>query len=153
MASDSARLTYLRTCLTDFPFQLISHLSINDENYNIALKLLTDEFLDEQYIVDEIFRMLLETSPKYCPEFSDLESYLIKTKADLFELNTSFDVDLISVNTAGNKLVSHLIYSKLPNNIKKELVRITDTNYPNTDQIFNNCPNIIKTLLKTSNKK
>ena len=153
MASDSARLTYLRTCLTDFPFQLISHLSINDENYNIALKLLTDEFLDEQYIVDEIFRMLLETSPKYCPEFSDLKSYLIKTKADLFELNTSFDVDLISVNTAGNKLVSHLIYSKLPNNIKKELVRITDTNYPNTDQIFNNCPNIIKTLLKTSNKK
>ena len=80
MASDSAKLTYLRPCLTDFPFQLISHLSINE----VALKLLTDKFLDENYIVDEIFYLLLETVPKYDFEFPDLKSYLTKTRADLF---------------------------------------------------------------------
>ena len=57
--------------------------------------------------MDEIFYLLLETVPKYDSEFSDLKSYLTKKRADLFELNTSFDVNLITVNTAGNKLVSH----------------------------------------------
>ena len=95
--------------------------------------------------------LLLETVLKYTSEFSDLKRCLTKTRVYLFEFNTSFDFDLITVNTVGNKLVLHLIYSKLPNIIKKELVRITNTNYPIYDQIFNTCPNIIKTLIKTSN--
>ena len=42
--------------------------------------------------------MFLETVPKYDSEFSDLKSYLTKKRADLFELNTSFDVDLLVTN-------------------------------------------------------
>ena len=153
MTSDSAKLTYLRTCLTDFALQIISHLSITNENYQIALDLLNNEYLDEEYIVDEIFKMLVEVSPKNDHEFNDLKKYLIKTRADLYEFNNSFNVDLITVNTAGNKLVSHLIYSKLLNIVRRELVRISNTNYPNTEQIFDLCPNIMKTLIKTSYRK
>ena len=152
MTSGAAKLSYLRSCLSDYALQTISHLTVNDANFAVAVQLLIDEFLDTDYIVDEIFRQLLDTSPKYDPEFQELKSYLTNIKADLFELNTTFQIDLISEGTPGNKFVSHVIYNKLPNVLKRELTHVTKTNYPSTKMIFENYQRIIKTLIKTSNK-
>ena len=56
--SDSSKLTYLRGYLKGYAFRVISHLSVSDDNYSVALKLLKEEFLDEEYIVDETFKTL-----------------------------------------------------------------------------------------------
>ena len=153
MKSESAKLAYLRTCLTDFPLQLISHLTINNDNYLVAINLLTSEFLDIPFIVDDIFKMLISAYPKYDPEFMEVKKYISKVRADLYDLFTTFKLDFLTPNTSGHILVSHIVFSKLPNIIKRELIHITKNNYPTVTQIFDNYMDVIKTLVKTSSRK
>ena len=84
--SKSAKLTYLRSYLTDYAFKVVSHLSITDSNYEVALQLLKDEFLDVEYIIDETFKQLLSSSPKYDPSFSEVRIYINECRALLHEL-------------------------------------------------------------------
>ena len=150
--SGSVKLTYLRSYLTDYALKIISHLTINDDNYDIALKLLKEEFLDEDYIADEFFKQLCNNAPKYDPEFNNVRQYLNETRAILYELKT-YNVDLLEVGTAGSKLASHVIFAKLPNIIKRELVHKVNTNYPSINDLLENYNEIIKTLSRTSYKK
>ena len=151
--SDALKLSYLRSLLTDYAFAIISHLTINEPNYNIAIDLLKNEFLDNNFIIDEIFSQLIKSFPKYDPEFVSVKQFLAKARADLYELNSSFGLDFITENTPGNYLVSHLIFNKLPNILKRELVRFSNSNYPTLKDIFDNYQHIIRTIIKTSSKR
>ena len=111
--SGSSKLTYLRSYLVGFAFRVISHLSISDENYDVAIKLLKEEFLDEEFIVDETFKQLLNKVPKYDPNFVDVRTYINECRSMIHELKL-YKVDLLEVGTAGCKLLSHIIFSKLP---------------------------------------
>ena len=148
----SVKLTYLRSYLTDYALKIISHLTINDSNYDIAIKLLKDEFLDEEFITDEFLKQLCNETPKYDTEFNNVRQYLNETRAILYELK-SYNVDLLQDNTAGSKLASHIVFSKLPNIIKKELVHKVNSNYPSLKDLLENYNDIIKTLARTSYKK
>ena len=59
----SGQLTYLRGYLKGYGFRVISHLSVSDDNYSVALKLLKEEFLDEEYFIDKTFKLLISKSP------------------------------------------------------------------------------------------
>ena len=59
MQSNSSKLSYLRSVLTDYAFSITSHLTITDANYEIAVNLLKAKFLDNEYIFDEIFCEIL----------------------------------------------------------------------------------------------
>ena len=147
--SDSSKLTYLRSYLSGFAFRVISHLSISDDNYKLASDLLKKEFLDEDYIVDETFKLLLSKAPKNDPSFMDVRSYINDCRSMVQELKL-YKVDLLEKNSAGCKLLSHIIFSKLPPSIKKELVHKVDNNYPSISDLFNHYSEIIKTLMRTS---
>ena len=152
MRSNSSKLSYLRSVLSDYAFSIISHLTITDSNYEVAINILRAEFLDNEYIVDEIFREILNSHPKYDNEFADVKKFLAKSRADLFELANSFNLDFVTSGSSGNILMSHIIFGRLPNVIKKDLIRISNTNYPSLDDIFNNYQNIIRTIIKTSKR-
>ena len=141
----SVKLTYLRSYLTDYALKIISHLTINDSNYDIAINLLKEEFLDEEFITDEFLKQLCNESPKYDPDFNNVRQYLNETRAILYELQ-SYNVDLLLDNTAGSKLASHIVFSKLPNIIKKELVHKVNSNYPSLKDLLENYNDIIKTI-------
>ena len=51
--SNSAKLSDLLSYLKGYALKIINHLAVSDENYSVALKLLKDEFLDVDYVVDE----------------------------------------------------------------------------------------------------
>ena len=148
----SVKLTYLRSYLTDYALKIITHLTINDSNYDIAINLLKEEFLDEDFITDEFLKQLCNETPKYDPDFNNVRQYLNETRAILYELQ-SYNVDLLQDNTAGSKLASHIVFSKLPNIIKKELVHKVNSNYPSLKDLLENYNDIIKTLSRTSYKK
>ena len=150
--SDSSKLTYLRSYLSGYAFRVISHLSISDDNYKIALKLLKDEFLDEDFIVDETFKLLLSKVPKYDPTFLDARSYINECRSMVQELK-QYKVDLLVKDSAGCKLLSHIIFSKLPPSIKKELVHKVNNNYPSISDLFDHYNEIIKTLMRTSSMR
>ena len=151
--SDSAKLSYLRSLLYDYAFSIISHLTINDANFTIAIDLLKAEFLDTGFIVDEIFSQLINSNPKYDTDFTGVKQYIARVRADLYELQSSYNIDFISANTPGNLIVSHLVFSKIPNVLKREIVRICNSNYPSINQIFDCYQDVIKIIIKTSNKR
>ena len=65
----------------------------------------------------------------------------------------AYNIDLLEEDTSGNKLISHIIFDKLPNIIKRELVHKVDSNFPTVNQFFDNYNDILKTLSRTSYKK
>ena len=111
--SNSSKLIYLRSYLTGYAFRVISHLSMSDDNHDVALKLLKEEFLDEEYIVDETFKLLLSKSPKFNHSFTDVRCYINDCRSMIHELKL-YGADLLEDGSAGCKLMSHIIFSKLP---------------------------------------
>ena len=150
--TDSSKLTYLRSFLSGYAFKVIAHLSISDDNYAVALTLLKDEFLDVPYIVDSRFQQILSMSPKFDPSFAGVRSYTNKCRAIVYELK-QYQVNLLDVDSAGCKLLSHIVFSKLPASIKRELVHKVNNNYPSVEELFDNYKEIIQTLTRTSNPK
>ena len=60
---------------------------------------------------------------------------------------------MLDVDSAGCKLLSHIVFSKLPASIKRELVHKVNNNYPFVEELFDNYKEIIQTLIRTSNPK
>ena len=135
--------------MNDYAFKVISQLSITDSNYEVALQLLKDEFLDEKYIIDETLKQLLSSSPKFDPSFSEVRIYINECRALLHELKT-YKVDLLRPGNAGCRLVSHIIFSKLPASLRRELVHKIDSNYPSVVDLFEHYNELVKTLVRTS---
>ena len=112
--SDSSKLTYLRGYLEGYAFRVISHLSVSDDNYySVALKLLKEEFLDEEYIVDETLKLVIFKLPKFDLSFTDVRCFINYCRSMLHELK-AYRVDLLDGGSAGCKSMSHIIFSKLP---------------------------------------
>ena len=58
------------------------------------------------------------------------------------------NVDFFSEESAGNKLIAHIVYSKLPLSFKKELKNVVKSNYPSIENIFDNYTLVLRTLEK-----
>jgi hypothetical protein len=145
----SAKLAYLKGYCRDYALQMIEHLTISDENYKPAIELLTDEFLDVEHIIDETMKLILNSFPKYDVTYQETRVYLNKMRSVLHELKT-FNIDLCSGASSGCKLISHIIFSKLPPALKKELNHTLHSNYPDINAIFLHYNECIKTLIRTS---
>ena len=122
---------------------------MTDDNYAVAFSLLKEEFLDIPYIVDESFKTLLSSFPSFDTAFDGLRTYVNECRAIIHDLK-QYDIDLMQEDTAGCKLLSHVIFSKLPTSIKRELVHKVDDNYSSLTHIFDNYREIIKTLVRVS---
>lgn len=152
--TDSAKLTYLRSFLSDYAFTIISHLSISDENFDVAIDLLKAEFLDEEFIVEEHFKKIISSQPKYDPDFNNVKSYLNEMRAIVHDLQT-YSLDFLNpkADSAGLKLLSHIIFNKLPSSLRRELMHKTKSNYPSLIHIFENYQDVIKTLIRASSNQ
>ena len=142
-------LTYLHSYLSGYALKIISHLSVTNDNYDVAFSLLKEEFLDIPYIGDESFKTVLSSSPSFDTAFDGLRTYVNECRAIIHDLK-HYDIDLMEEDTAGCKLLSHIIFSKLPTSVKRELVHKVDNNYPSLTENFDNYREIIKTLVSVS---
>ena len=136
-----------------YAYKLIQHLSVNDQNFTEAIQILKDQFLDIGALVDDLLKKLLDLRPKYDPEHAGAKLYLSEVRCILSDL-TSFKCDLTGSEPA-MRLVSHIIFHKLPYAVKQELARKLNNNYPTIKEIYSNYVDVIKTLginkVKTGN--
>ena len=102
--------------------------------------------------MDEIFKQLLDASPKYDANFINVKQFLSETRADLSELRTSYNLDFFEEETPGFRIISHIVFAKLPSILPRDLVHKVGTNYPTIKDIFDNYNENIKTLIKTNRK-
>ena len=145
--SDYNKMSYLVSRLKGLAFKHIQHLEITDENYAVCRKSLEDEFLDKEFIIDELFDKILHAKPSFEDDYVGVKSYISEIKAYLQDLKR-YENDF-TVPGPGYKLLSHIVFSAMPVSIKREIVHKVNSNYPTLDNIFDNISDIIKTLLKT----
>ena len=152
--SESAKLSYLIGYLRDYALKQVSHLSLFDSNYKVALNLLKEEFLDKEFIIDETLKNILKAMPseEYDPESLNIKYHLSEIKSYLYELQ-QYNVNFFQKGSSGNILISHKIMNKLPRIVVKELINKINNNYPSLEQIFNSYNEILKTLIRTVSGK
>ena len=114
VSADKAKLSLLKSYLTGYAAQLISHLTLEEAIYEVDIKLLTEEFLDISLIGDEIFKQLLDASPKYDANFINVKQFLSEIRADLSELRPSYNLEFFEEETPGFRIISHIVFAKLP---------------------------------------
>ena len=49
-----SKFYFMRSVVIDYAFQLISHLTVNEQNYHVALNILIEDFLDSELMIDEL---------------------------------------------------------------------------------------------------
>jgi len=142
--SPSAKFTYLKTYLRGYALKVLQHLQVNDENYEVALKLLESEFLNRKAVIDDLYQKLLSLKPKPDPTFLETKLFLNEVRCVLSDLK-HYKRDLLS-NESSAEFVSHLVFHKLPAVVRDEFIIRLDTNYPSLDQILDNYVEIIRKL-------
>ena len=155
--SKSTKLAYLIGYLRDYALSIIKHLSITDDNYELAIDMLRKEFLDEEFIVDETYKNILKAFPSFNsinndPEFSSVKAYLNEIRAYLYELKSK-GIDLLEHGSAGLSLISHIIFNKLPNLVKREFIHFLSKNYPTLSEVFDNYHTVLARLSKVTSVK
>ena len=74
--ADRFKLSALRNHLTynGLAFRIIADLEMTDDNYQVALNLLKEEFLDVNSITDELFKEILNKAPKLDNEYEGVKT-------------------------------------------------------------------------------
>ena len=85
--------------MSGYALKIISHLSVTDDNYDVAFSLLKEEFVDIPYIVDESFKPLLSSSPAFDTAFDGLRTYVNECRAIIHDLK-QYDISLSLVHFA-----------------------------------------------------
>ena len=119
--SDSIKLTYLKTYLRGYALKLIQHLQIVDSNYKTALNLLKCEFLNEKALIEDLIKKFFEMKPDLDTDYTQTKLYLSEIRCIITDLSI-YGIDLMYDRSA-NTLASHVVFHKLPNQFKQELVR------------------------------
>ena len=148
--NDALKLHCLKNKLKGYAYSIIQNLSSKEDNYSKALEILDKEFLDEKHIKDEIYKKIIALRPNFDPSYNATRVYLNEIKSLIYELE-SYNLKFLE-KIAGLELLSHIVLSKLPNIVVKEITRKLDTNYPDLNQIFDSYNEILKNLVKTSNQ-
>lgn len=126
--SKSTKLQYLSGYLADYALKIIQHLSISDENYNTALAVLKNEFLDKDIMIRENRNEISEAKPYFNSDVINIRKYLTKIPADLSDLKDSYGMDFQLEGSPRKVYMSNRIFAKLPNSLKKALIHVTSTN-------------------------
>ena len=89
-------MSYLVGYLKGYALKQVSHLSITDENYSIAMKLLNDEFLDKEFLIDKTLKNILKAMPSedYDPEYTNVKYLITEVRSYLYELQCN-NVDFL----------------------------------------------------------
>jgi len=148
--SDSVKLTYLRNYLKGYALKLVEHLQITDLNYNVCIDLLKSEFLNETILVDDLLKKLLDLKPKFDTTFHETKVFLSEVRCLISDLKI-YDFDYME-EKSGSRLVSHIIFNKLPSAFQQEIVRKLNSNFPSLKQILDNYVDVICTLNLRPNK-
>ena len=92
--ASSTKFSYLKGYLRGYALKVIQHLSVTDQNYEIAVALLKDEFLNIDSLTDTLFKRLLETKPKYDVTYLETKMYLNEVRCILTDLK-NYKCDLL----------------------------------------------------------
>ena len=91
---------------------------MTDDNYIIALNTLKKEYLDVDYIRDELLKQINSKVPSYDIAYIKTKHFLAEIKNILHDLAKHYDCDLLTKSSGGYIFVSQIVFSKLSNEMQ-----------------------------------
>ena len=141
----AVKLVYLKSYCRGRALSLIENLAIEDSSFDLAMDLLHEEFMDEDYLINQTLSEIINYKKCYCLESSMELLTFLKTKiAEIAKVGIKF-----SPKCAGDILLSNIVRSKLYKTFLQEISRKTGKNYPSLNEIMEHSANVYK-LLKPS---
>lgn len=150
--TDAAKLQYLKSHLTGMAQKDIDHLPNIDSNYQIALGILKDLYLDKPFIIDSLFHIIYKAPNLDSKNLELIRTFMSELRANLHELK-EFDVDLLEEDSAGSKFLSHIVVDKLPRNFLREYKLGYKEEYPSLRNILDSYHLILKSMEKFGENK
>lgn len=105
------------------------HLTISDENYNVALDILKNNYLNVSLCIDTVLTKISETPKLKERDWRGIRRFLGESRIDVTEI-TAPGVGCETEGTGGSILLSQEIRRKLPSDFLIELRNRTSKNYP-----------------------
>ena len=149
---ENRKLTFLRQQILGDAATFIAHLDTGAGNYDRAIQALKDEYLNEDYNVDELFRLLLQESPERDVTYQKTAIYLASVRNKLYTLKNHYNVDLTDSDTAGHKLISHIVFNKLSAELRRDFKNRTQKDYPTFNEIMENQASVIHNIVSTRSR-
>ena len=146
------KLQILRSYLSGYPAPVIEHLSVSDENYFVALDILRSEFQDHDFRKSQIFAEILSHKPKAEFDLDALRTFCMQVKANFLEFKSSYGLDFMFRETSVKEFVSHIVFNNLPGFFKREMIRLSGSNYPSISFPIKHFSDTIRTQECTQNK-
>ena len=147
--SNSGKFTYLRNYLKGEARNCINNLSISDENFEAAIKILKARYLDVPLLINETIRKICVTRPAEPMIYNDLLSHFDNIQALLQEMQ-SFGVDLIDPEPSQNVVISFIVVNNLPDEFIDHLITKSEHEYPTVKDVLDFYPEILKKMFRTS---
>ncbi|KAL7633061.1 UNVERIFIED_CONTAM: hypothetical protein RMT77_016637 [Armadillidium vulgare] len=149
--SEAAKLKYLKAHLSSIALKDVEHLPNVDDNYEVALQILKDLYLDVPFIIDCLFHKI-DTAPFIDNKnLEAVRAFISEVCAHLHELK-EFELDFMDEGSAGCKLLSHIVVNKLPSSFLRELKIETKVEYPSINIILDNYHMILKSMERIRGK-
>lgn len=143
--TDASKLIYLKSHLSGMAQKDVEHLPNIDSNYAVALDLLKELYLDVPFIIDSLFNQIYSAPSVDGKNLDAVRNFMSEVRGHLHELK-EFGVDLLEEESAGCKLLSHILVSKLPNNFLREFKIRHHEEYPSANIIFGHYHTILKSM-------
>ena len=122
-------------------------------NYELCIEALKEQYLDEDFIVDEYFRLICSESPEYDESYTKTRVYIANVRNHLHNLKTHYNIDLVDKDSGGHKFLSHIIFSKFSIELRQAFSRECKSDYPTFSQILDTYSKVINSLIRNRRKK
>ena len=142
---DSSRLQWLQSSVKGDAAHLISKLSLNNENYEIALKVLKSHYWNEDRILDKLLEKISKFSfPNPNKDFSNFTSTFVSLKVYLEELKSEHKLDFME--GMAERLLRHIVHHAMPPIILDEFRNVLIKSFPTSKEFFDNMHTVVNKL-------
>lgn len=90
----------------------------------------------------------MQHTPKFDRSSKQIKEYLSQVQYECDELNSDYGYHFLVVGSGSGFLVAHILFDKIPDETKAELIRRSSTPYPSLGCILQYSNNVIKALLQ-----
>ena len=131
--TNAQRFIYLKGYLKGDALKLVENITVDNEGYGLAFNQLDFHYLDKENVIDKTLDKILNLSE--VKQLKEVESFIRLVHNKVHDLK-GLNADLLEENSSGLMLSSKIVNRKLPRHFLIELSRVTDSTYPDFNQLL-----------------
>ena len=136
------KLKWLMSSVKGDAYEQIKGLSLENNNFDIAVTKLERKYMSREKILKAIFTSIYQyKNANPDKSYTNVLQGLTSLENNIQDLKVSHKLDCTI--GAADKLISLIIFSNLPSQLRTELINTTGSTYPSVNQIFENIEKVV----------